>query len=154
MYKQLLDYWYSIEFFLPNWPVNEKEDIDLRKKPLPWPHEENNPKISTSYDVYLGKAVAYDLIVWGLECLNLVVEDSPIERDQSKVCVCALKVDENGKYVAESFAFSSFAWALGFIVKAQNFNAKLSVDVLEALRSQVNNNLVESLLEIHCKLNL
>jgi len=34
MLEQLLNYWYSLEFFQPNWPIKEKEDINLHKKPL------------------------------------------------------------------------------------------------------------------------
>ena len=136
MLNCLLNYWYSLEFFQPGWPVREKEDTNLLKAPLPWLAAEPDPKTRISYDLYFGRSIAYDLIVWALERLGLMAEDSPIERDQSRVCLCALKVDQNGVYVPESFAVSSFAWALGQMVQANDFGVKLDMDALEKLQGR------------------
>jgi hypothetical protein len=160
MLDHLLDYWYALEFFQPAWPVKEKEDIDLNKKALPWPPKDADPKtqqdanakvqqgadakaqqdanakVQLSYDVYIGRGIAYDLIVWALERLGEKPDDSPIERDMSPVCMCALKVDGLGKYVAGSFAISSFVWALGCLVKAKNFGAKLKLEDLKELQKE------------------
>ena len=138
MLEQLLRYWYNLEFFQPNWPVKEKKDINLLQKPLPWPPDNPDSRVQISYDIYLGCATAFDLITWTLGMLSLVVEDSPIERDMSKVCLCALKVDEDGMYVANSFAISTFAWALGNMVQSKNFSVKLDLERLEQLLKKFN----------------
>ncbi|MCL2102110.1 MAG: AAA domain-containing protein, partial [Fibromonadales bacterium] len=137
MLERLLNYWHSLEFFQPDWPVKEKEDIDLLKKELPWLRKNPNPDLQINYDIYFGCGIAYDLIVWMLDKLNLTEKDSPIERDQSKCCLCALKVNEDGIYIAGSFAVSSFIWALGAMVKANNFSIKLDIGDLEKLQNQI-----------------
>jgi len=141
--EQLLEYWYSLEFFQPNWPVREKEDFNLVKNLPPWPVKNPDPQIRASYDIYFGKAIAYDLIVWAFNNLGLIVEDSPIDRDQSKVCSCAWKVNEEGIYVPESFAISSFLWALCTMVHANDFKVNLNLDDLERFQAQFNTALIE-----------
>ncbi|MCL2253894.1 MAG: AAA domain-containing protein [Lachnospiraceae bacterium] len=138
MLDNLLKYWHSLEFFQPSWPIDEKKDINLHKKDLPWLCEENHPDKQVSYNVYLGCGIAYDLIVWLLDSLKLNNEDSPVERDQSKCCVCALKVDESGIYIADSFAISSFIWALSTMIKANDFGAKLTIGDLEKFQNDIN----------------
>jgi hypothetical protein len=136
--KHLLDYWYALEFFQPNWPVKEKEDVDLQTRALPWPQEQPESAKQNFYDIYFGCVTAFELISWCLNSLALPVEDSPVERDLSKCCLCALKVDEKGVYVAGSFAVSAFVWALGIMARSHDFNAKLSPDDLESFRSWVD----------------
>ena len=138
MLERLLDYWYALEFFQPAWPV-KKEDINLlNKNALPWPPKNADPKERTYYDIYIGRGIAYDLIVWALENIGAKEDDSPIERDTSRCCMCALKVDASGKYVAGSFAIASFVWALGCLVKAKNFGGKLNLENLEELQNKFN----------------
>ncbi|MDR2590653.1 MAG: hypothetical protein LBC71_06685 [Oscillospiraceae bacterium] len=144
MFNHLLDYWYSLEFFQPSWPINEKDDLDLLKKFVPWQEKNSNPQISLSYDLYFGCATAFDLIVWGMRELGLVAEDSPLERDQSKVCAFAFKVDERGVYVEDSFAISSFVWALCTMVKARDFKVKLDIGDLEGLQNLINTSLIKN----------
>ena len=144
MLERLLDYWYDLEFFQPSWPIMEKEDINLHKKTtLPWSLEQPNPNIQLNYDIYFGCAITFDLISWCLDRLDLTAEDSPIERDQSKCCLCALKVDENGVYVADSFAVSSFIWALCAKIQANDFGFKLNIHELENFQSRFNEALLE-----------
>ena len=141
-----MNYWYNLEFFQPNWPVKENEDIDLFRKTLPWTQkksdqEEPNPKFRISYDIYFGCAFADELISWTLDKLDLMEEDTPIERDRSKTCLCALKVNDSGNYVQDSFAISSFAWALSCMVKENDFSVNLDTAVLDKLQTQFNNTL-------------
>lgn len=137
MVERLLKYWHSMEFFQPSWPVREKEDVNLNKSPAPWPNKNPDPDKRLFFDLYIGCVTAYDLIKWAMKQLDLASEDSPIERDQSKVCVCALKVDENGVYVPESFTVSSFVWALGLMVKSNDFNVKLDVANYETQQKNI-----------------
>ena len=138
MLNRLLDYLYALEFFQPSWPVREKEDVNLLKEALPWPPKSPSTDKQISYDIYFGCGIVYDLIVFMLEKLGLKEADPLIERDQSKVCLCALKVDENGTYVENSFSISSFVWALGAMVIANDFSVKLDMDVFEGFRKQYN----------------
>lgn len=142
MLQKILNYWYNIEFFNPCWPVNNKEDTDLTKKDLPWQLPQNDPKIQVSYDVYIGKAISNDLITWMLEELNINKGKESIERDYSATCLCALKVDEDGKYVAKSFSISSFAWAICKLVDDGSIAAELDISYLNNLQQQINNSLL------------
>ncbi len=143
MLERLLNYWYALEFFQPGWPIREREDINLLNKSLPWPLENPDPTVRITYDIYFGHSIVNDLIGWALGQLGLLRDDSPIERDSSKVCLCALKVDQNGVYVTNSFAISSFVWALGHMVREQDFGAKLDLDALEQMQNKFNAVLAE-----------
>ena len=124
MIDRLLNYWYTLEFFQPTWPIKENEDINLLKGSLPWDQKESDPKTRLSYDLYLGQTLSDTIISWALKSLVLIKEDTSIEHDHSKTCFCALKVDEDGLYVANSFALSSFVWALAYMVQKGNFNVR------------------------------
>jgi predicted metal-dependent hydrolase len=146
MLQKLLDYWYSLEFFQPCWPVKKYEDVNLNKLGrgvLPWLQENPDLKTRWSFDVYFGHAIARDLIVWMLASIGQIEENSPVERDQSDVCFCALKVDERGAYVEGSFAVSGFVWALGRMVRFKDFGVKLDKRDLVRLQSEHNSNLLE-----------
>jgi len=135
--ERLFDYWHSLEFFQPSWPIREKADTNLLKNSLPWSSENSDPQTRVSYDIYLGKAIAHDLIVWTLDNLDLTEEDSPIEHSPSKTCLCAWKVDEEGIYVADSFSVSSFTWALCAMVQADDFKVRLNLDDLERFEDRI-----------------
>jgi len=137
MLKQILEYWYQQEFFNPCWPVIIHEDTDLTKKELPWQEPQTNPRIRMSYDVYFGKACSKDLTSWMLDSLNLHTEDD-IENNNSRVCLCALKIDEQGKYVENSFVISSFVWAICKLVTAGSLSEKLKISDLEAMQQSIN----------------
>ena len=109
MRDRILNYWYEQEFFNPCWPVEPKQDVDLTTRGEPWAQTNNNPLVRTAYDVYLGWGKTRDLIGWMLEALRLDAEESAIEADNSATCLCAMKLNENGQYIANSFAISSFA---------------------------------------------
>lgn len=138
MLQRILKYWYEMEFFNPCWPVDIREDTELTKKDLPLQKPQGDQKIRLSHDVYLGKARSNDLIVWILNELNLCAEGSSVEKDNSLVCLCALKIDEKGKYVADSFIISSFVWAICKLIDARSFDEKLDVLELEMLQQNVN----------------
>ncbi|MCL2842206.1 MAG: hypothetical protein FWE28_01900 [Oscillospiraceae bacterium] len=143
MVDRLLSYWYSLEFFQPSWPIKEKGAINLLKEELPWPPQNSDPNWQISYDIYIGCTITDDLISWVLNELNLTEDDFSVERDYSKCCLCAFKVDEDGVYVAESFSISSFTWALGAIVKAHDFNVVLDLGELEKLQARIHTVLSE-----------
>lgn len=142
MVQKILDYWYALEFFNPCWPVKPKQDTNLLLSELPWLKPQDNPKIRVSYDVYFGRAASNDLIVWLLGQLGLSPEEMAIENDNSITCLCALKLDQDGRYVAGSFALSSFVWAIGSLANAGLIGAKLKASELEEIQAVINNKLL------------
>lgn len=138
MYEQILKYWYEQEFFNPCWPVKPHEDIDLINHAVPWENPNTNAKTKISYDIYFGKASSKDLIKWLFETRNLKIEED-VEHDSSLVCLCALKLDEDGRYVENSFAISSFIWAICKLVQTGSFEEPLDISVLESLQNDINN---------------
>ena len=143
MLERLLDYWYAVEFFQPVYPINAKEDCDLRKNRLPWPPEKSDPKARISYDIYFGHSLVSDCVEWLAGKLSLPVDESLAERSQTSVCLCALKVDENGVYISDSFAVSGFAWALGRLAAAKRFTARIDYIELENLNKKINDDFCE-----------
>lgn len=147
MRDRILNYWYEQEFFNPCWPVEPKQDVNLTTHGEPWAQTNNNPLVRTAYDVYLGWGKTRDLIGWMLEALRLDAEESAIEAENSATCLCAMKLNENGQYIADSFAISSFAGRLharpgGFIP------AKLDAAELEKLQHAWNDALLQRQKEV------
>lgn len=143
MRDRILNYWYEQEFFNPCWPVEPKQDVDLTTRGEPWAQTNNNPLVRTAYDVYLGWGKTRDLIGWMLEALRLDAEESAIEADNSATCLCAMKLNENGQYIANSFAISSFAWAACTLVREGSISAKLDAAELEKLQHAWNDALLQ-----------
>lgn len=143
MQNRILTYWYEQEFFNPCWPVEPKQDVDLTKKKEPWEDTKENPLVRTAYDVYLGRGKTRALIGWMLEALRLDEAESAIEVDSSTTCLCALKLDEKGLYVANSFAISSFAWAACALVRSGAISAKLDAADLEKIQRVWNDTLLQ-----------
>lgn len=140
MVNKILNYWYQLEFFTPCWPVEICTDINIAKKELPWIHPCTNPKIQVSYNVYIGKVKSGDLVDYLLKQINNSTEEQ-IERDLTPTCICALKVDKNGKYIENSFSLSSFLWAVSTLANNRD-NSELSVFAFEKheieLSEQIN----------------
>lgn len=136
--SQILKYWYELEFFNPCWPVKPGDDTNLIKKDPPWRYRQTNPQIRENHDVYLGKVLSRDLIAWMLDSLDLDAVTKSIEQDNALSCLCALKVDEDGHYVADSFAVSSYIWAVCKLVSGRSFQAKLDVAELDAIQQSAN----------------
>lgn len=143
MRDRILNYWYEQEFFNPCWPVKPKQDMEFTNKGEPWARTNSNPMVRTAYDVYLGQGKTRDLIGWMLEALRLDAEESAVEADNSATCLCALKLDENGQYVANSFAISSFVWAACALVRAGSITAKLDASELEKQQRAWNDALLQ-----------
>jgi hypothetical protein len=154
MWQQILNYWYDLEFFNPCYPISKVDkntDTDLAKKDLPWLklRSKNVSNIRVSYDVYFCKAHSNDLIAWMLDSLNLCAEGETMERDSSSVCLCALKVDEAGAYVANSFVISGFVWAVCKLIETGSFSTKLNISELEKLQEDIDQKLINDAGESH-----
>lgn len=139
MLQNLFNYWYDLEFFSPCWPVDPSRDIDLAGHPLPWPRPADLA-VRYSYDIYLGKAKACRLVSKLMDTLGMRAEDRAPEYDNALVCLCALKVDQAGQYVAGSFGLSSFAWAISCLMAAH----RLDPSALEKLQARTDEQLCEA----------
>ncbi|RPD36370.1 hypothetical protein HWHPT5561_02065 [Petrotoga sp. HWH.PT.55.6.1] len=53
--KNILNYWYNLEFFSPFWPIKTHETLQITKpsKKLPWIIKDDSRYI---YDIYLAKS--------------------------------------------------------------------------------------------------
>lgn len=143
MLQNLFNYWYDLEFFSPCWPVAPSRDIDLAGHPLPWPRPADQA-VRYSYDIYLGKAKACRLVSKLMDTLGMRAEDRAPEYDNALVCLCALKVDQAGQYVAGSFGLSSFAWAISCLMAAHRLDARLDPSALEKLQARTDEQLCEA----------
>lgn len=143
MLQNLFNYWYDLEFFSPCWPVDPSRDIDLAGHPLPWPRPADQA-VRYSYDIYLGKAKACRLVSKLMDTLGMRAEDRAPEYDNALVCLCALKVDQAGQYVAGSFGLSSFAWAISCLMAAHRLDARLDPSALEKLQARTDEQLCEA----------
>ncbi len=142
MINDILNYWYKIEFFSPCWPVDTKKDLNLEKVELPWLTKQTNEKIKFSYDIYFGKIKSMQLIEWMLSEIEIPKEGS-IEQDNSVTCIFALKVNEEGYYVPNSFSVSSFVWAVCKIVSAGSINVKLNPDDVKKFQDDINSHILK-----------
>jgi len=144
MCDNILKYWYVMEFLEPCWPVNEKEDIDLNQS-IPWQYRRNNSNSNSNYcyyyDVYIGRVEANDMMSWLLEIHNTDCDDD-IEPDSSASCLCALKVDECGFYVPNSFSISSFVWAISYFVYSKDLQVELDAQKQWGIENEINQTLI------------
>ena len=138
--NNIINYWHDLEFFNPCWPINFSKDINLEKERLPWPKTDSN-NIHTSFDIYIGRVESEKLIEWMINQLNLPLEEK-IEPNNSLSCLFAIKVDAKGMYVPDSFAISSFVWAISKFIKC-GFNSDLNVDEIERFECYINDLLIE-----------
>jgi len=119
MIDKILNFWYALELFQPNWPVKEGEGEKIGDDSLPWGCSESNPDVQIYYDVYVGKATIGDLTDWLLDSLGHP-DEKPIEKNYSPSCLFALKLTDDGMYYPGSFSVSGFAWAVGNMAKDKN----------------------------------
>lgn len=75
--------------------------------------------------------------------LGFSPENTAIENDSSATCLCTLKIDQAGQYVASSFALSSFALAIGSLAHAGSIGAKLDVSELEEIQTVISSKLLD-----------
>lgn len=138
--KNILNYWYDLEFFNPSWPIDVKKDIHIKNNNFPWPIAEQKPNEQITFDIYIGKAKVQELIEWMVNELNLSSKEK-IESDNTLCCLCALKVDEKGIYVSDTFAISSFIWGICEFV-SKGYNHDLDKNELKKIESDLNNKLL------------
>lgn len=112
-HKKLLSCWHKLEHFSPAVvPKTSEKNVDLLKEQKDWkiPLKSKQPNKAFEYIIYLG---VFDLSVVN-DFVSMYFKNT--EKDEnfrnSKICYASLKLDEEGKYINESFGLSTLPWAL------------------------------------------
>lgn len=138
-YKKLLSSWHKLEHFSPaSTPKTSEENIELLSEEEVWkiPLKSKDPNKILEYTIYLG--------VFDSSLVNdfITTYFKNTEKDEnfrnSKICYASLKLDENGRYINDSFGLSTLPWAL-----SQLENDKIKVDNWETAFETIKENLVE-----------
>lgn len=136
--KNILDFWYNLEFFSPFWPQHIRNNttyIHENNKNLVW--LKANPKYT--YDVYLGKFKTQELLEDLLTAIG--EEDDHIDQDYSQSCLCAFRVSSEGMYIEKSFSLSTFVYALAKMIQEKNMKANLSNEEINQLNNEFDEKL-------------
>ncbi len=137
--QKILNYWYNLEFFSPFWPEKTRDTLYINKpsNELPWIKKDDPRYI---YDIYLGKIKSQDLIE---DMLNSIGEkDEVIEKDNTQSCICAFKLRSDGTYVGDSFAISTFVWAVAKIIADKNLRTNFDIKEIDKLNNEINDFLI------------
>lgn len=138
-HKKLLSCWHKLEHFSPaSVPKASDKNIELLGEKEPWkiPLKSAEQNKVLEYTIYIG--------VFDSSVVNDFVTNyfKDIEKDEnfrnSKICYASLKLDENGKYINESFGLSTLPWAL-----SQLENDNIKNDNWEAAFYTIKENLAE-----------
>ncbi|MGL4108400.1 AAA domain-containing protein [Clostridium sp. LP20] len=140
--KNILEYWYSIEFFAPSQIKRNNDAININKDTkalLPW---ENKKKNYDAYDVYLGELQSDKLLKEMFEKLKL--DDTLMERENTRSCICGFKVDSKGSYVEGTFIIATFVWAVAKILREKTLDVNLTEEGTNKFNEEVNEVLKEN----------
>lgn len=138
---KVLSCWHKLEHFSPSpAPKASDKNVGLLTEVEPWkiPLKSADHSKIVEYSIYLG--------VFDLSVVNDFVTShfKNKEKDEnfrnSKICYASLKLDEDGKYINESFGLSTLPWALSQLENDKIKNDKWQVDF-----ENVKENLVEYL---------
>jgi hypothetical protein len=138
-HKKLLSCWHKLEHFSPaSAPKASEKNVELLNEKEIWkiPLRSTDPKKILEYTIYLG--------VFDSSIVNdfVTIYFKNTEKDESfrnsKICYASLKLDENGKYINDSFGLSTLPWALN-----QLENNKIVNDNWEATFESIKENLIE-----------
>ena len=118
-HQRILSCWHKLEHFSPASVPKSSEDgvelLDSIQEPwkIPLKSKESNKKIE--YSIFLG--VFDSRIVNDFVNEFFKVEDIDENYRNSKICFASIKLDEEGKYINDSFGISSLPWALAQLEK-------------------------------------
>ncbi len=138
-YKNLLSCWHKLEHFSPALvPRASEKNVELLGEKEVWkiPLKSSVPNKILEYTIFLG--------VFDLSIVNDFVKAyfKNTEKDEnfrnSKTCYASLKLDENGKYINESFGVATLPWAL-----SQLENNKIENDSWEVTFEAIKEDLTE-----------
>ncbi len=114
-YKKILSCWHKLEHFSPaTTPKSSEENVCLlNSEQEPWkiPLKSKDPNKMIEYSIFLG--VFDSKIVNNFINDFFKVKDNEVNSRDSKISFASLKLDEQGKYINDSFGFSTLPWALG-----------------------------------------
>lgn len=117
-HKKLLSCWHKLEHFSPaSAPKAADKQVELLKEKPGWktPLKSTDPNKTIDYIIYLG---VFDSSVVN-DFVNTYFNNTDKDENfrNSKICFASLKLDEEGRYINESFGLSTLPWALGQLVQ-------------------------------------
>lgn len=140
-HKKLLSCWHKLEHFSPaSAPKSSEKNVELLNDKEPWkiPLKSNDQNKTIEYTIYLG---VFDSSVAN-EFVKKYFKDT--KKDEifrnSKICFATIKLDNEGKYINDSFGVSTLPWALNQLEKN-----KIKSDNWELSFEMVKDNLLEYL---------
>lgn len=135
--KNILKYWYDMEFFSPSNPMVNKETRYMKNKDSKIIWVESKEYI-LSYDVYLGKSKVDDLVHEVIKRTGINKEEEKVEKDNSICCLCGFKVDDNKKIIPGSFSISPFIYAVCKIINSKSINIDFNEEDINKLNNKIN----------------
>ncbi len=139
-YQKILSCWHKLEHFSPATAPKSSEEgvelLDIVQEPWKIPLKSKDPNKTIEYSIFLG--------VFDSKVVNDFVDDyfKVREKDEnyrsSKISFASLKLNEEGKYINDSFGISTLPWAL-----SQLENNKIQSNNWEKEFSEIKNELLE-----------
>lgn len=150
-FERIMDFWYDQEFFTPCWPDRKGIKEYRKEKPkygrndcmtvLPWTVPKEKPKATSSrarlYDLYFGRIKSSDVNTWLIRELDMPERFKP-EQDREKSCIFALNLDEQGRYISESFTVCPMVWAICTLVRNQSQSLRLDHEEMRKFQGDMD----------------
>lgn len=137
-YQKLISCWHKLEYFTPALaPKLSSANVDDLQTAAPFWHtpiKAKNPKKTIEYSVFLG---VFDSSIY-LDFVHNVFNTNPSDLDSrnQKIAYAALRLDQNGNYIGNSFSLSTLPFALAKLAKQQLATDDWESD-FEKLTSQI-----------------
>ena len=132
--KNILNYWYNLEFFSPFVP-SLKPDMKFssnKKFTLLWKKTNDD---SVFYIVYLGLVRIDSVINKVYDSVKLSDREDVVEKDNSSTVLCSIRVSSDGKYIPGSFNISNFIYTSNKVLENKSLDISLlEEEVLEKVR--------------------
>ncbi len=120
-HQKILSCWHKLEHFSPAAAPKASEEnvelINMIQEPWKIPLKSKDPNKTIEYSIFLG--VFDSKIVNDFVNEYFKVEQADENYRNSKICFASLKLDEQGKYINDSFGISTLPWALGQLEKGE-----------------------------------
>lgn len=143
--KNILDYWYKLELFMPFWPEikGDRVIVDKNRKIVPYGAKTNDANDTFVYNIYLGKITLQDLIE---DMFNAIGEkDDLIDKDTSLSCVCVFQLSYEGKYIEKSFRVVNLIWATAKVIESKSLNVALDESEIKEFNKEIDSSILDEL---------
>lgn len=143
--KNILDYWYKLELFVPFWPEVRSDTVivDKKMKIIPWEVKTNGANDEFVYNIYLGKVTLQDLVEAMFDAIDK--KDNLIDKDTSLSCICVFQLTYEGKYIEKSFRIVNLIWAAAEVIKNKSLNVLLDESEIKKFNKEIDNIILDEL---------